>query len=114
MVYACIAPHGGEAIPSLSSKVERRKFAGTTAGLRRIAGQMKAAKPDTIVISTPHNLRLFRNIGVVISEYSSGKLSDGRGIVSLSMRARCDIEFAKALLSAAVEEKFPVVGGKIW
>jgi aromatic ring-opening dioxygenase LigB subunit len=60
---------------------------------------MKEARPDTIVIASPHNLRLQRHIGVVASEYSSGKVEEGRK--QIKMRARCDVDLAKKIVVAA-------------
>ncbi len=77
LVYACIAPHGGEIVPALAGD-KLRLFAPTRRGMRTLAHQMKEARPDTIVIASPHNLRLPRHIDVVLSENSSGKSSTAR------------------------------------
>jgi len=106
LVYACIAPHGGEVIPALSGK-KSALYSPTTKGMRTLAVQMRGARPDTIVIASPHNLRLQKHIGVVISEYSSGKLTAGRRQVKL--RARCDVELAKKIVAAAEGLALPVV-----
>ncbi len=71
LVYACIAPHGSEAIEQLATKAAVKKFLKTRNGLRGLASDVGKAKPDTIVIATPHNLRLFGKIGIVLSENSS-------------------------------------------
>lgn len=57
LAYACIAPHGGEVIPALASKLSARKFLETTRGMRVLAKGIRDSRPDTIVIATPHNLR---------------------------------------------------------
>ena len=106
LVYACIAPHGGEVIPALSGK-KSALYSPTTKGMRTLAVQMRESRPDTIVIASPHNLRLQKHIGVVISEYSSGKLTEGRKQVKL--RARCDVEFAKKIVAAAEGLALPIV-----
>src|SRR5712692_4933851 len=106
LVYACISPHGGEVIPALSGK-KSALYSPTTKGMRTLAVQIKEAQPDTIVIASPHNLRFQKHIGVVISEYSSGKLIAGRRQIRL--RARCDIELAKKIVAAAEGLALPVV-----
>lgn len=83
--------------------------------MRRLAREIKATKPDTIVLATPHNLRLAGKIGVVTAENSSGTLSTSlsaslRGAKRVRLRARCDVEFAKTLLAAAERRRLPVVG----
>jgi aromatic ring-opening dioxygenase LigB subunit len=106
LVYACIAPHGDEIIPGLSGK-RSAIFAPTTKGMRTLAAQMKETRPDTIVVASPHSLRLQKHIGVVISEYSSGKLTAGRK--QFKLRARCDVNLAKKFVEAAEEMTLPVV-----
>jgi aromatic ring-opening dioxygenase LigB subunit len=109
--YACIAPHGGEVIPELATKTTLRKFLKTREGMFRLAEEIKDAKPDTIVIATPHNLRLWRKIGIVISENSSGRLHGSRGSKrSVHLKVRCDQEFAKQLMNRAIGKGLPVVG----
>ena len=105
-MYACIAPHGGEVVPALAGK-RLDLFSPTRKGMRILAQNMKESKPDTIVVATPHNLRLQRHIGVVTSEYSSGKVTGGRK--EIKMRARCDVDFSKGVVEAAGQRGLPVV-----
>ena len=106
LVYACIAPHGGEIIPALSGK-KSALYSPTTKGMRTLAVQMREARPDTIVIASPHNLRLSKHIGVVISEYSSGQLTSRKRQIKL--HARCDVELARKIVAAAERLALPVV-----
>jgi aromatic ring-opening dioxygenase LigB subunit len=111
LVYACIAPHGSETIEQLASKRNRRKFQKTRNGLRKLAAEVGRAKPDTIVLATPHNLRLSKNIGVVLAENSTGTLqASPRNKRSVSLKTRCDVEFAKELLERSKKAKLPVIG----
>jgi aromatic ring-opening dioxygenase LigB subunit len=107
VVYACIAPHGDELIPRIAGK-NKGLAVESIKGMRRLASEMKNAKPDTIVIASPHNLRLTKKIGVVVAENSSGKVGS-RG-AEISLRAKCDVEFAQELLTASEEVNLPVVG----
>lgn len=107
LVYACIAPHGGEVIPALAGdKLEA--FAPTRKGMRVLAADVKKARPETIVIASPHNLRLHRHVGVITAENSSGTTAEGKRKVSL--RAKCDRRFAEKLVEAAERRGVPVVG----
>jgi aromatic ring-opening dioxygenase LigB subunit len=106
LVYACIAPHGGEIVPALAGK-KLQLFSPTRKGMRVLASAMKDAMPDTIVLASPHNLRLHKRIGVVTAEYSSGRVVEGRR--EIKMRARCDVELAEKLVEAAEREGLPVV-----
>jgi aromatic ring-opening dioxygenase LigB subunit len=106
LVYACIAPHGGEIVPALAGR-KAPIYAETTKAMRTIAREVGHASPDVIVVASPHNLRLQKHIGVVTSEFTSGKLAEGRREIKL--RARCDIEFANEVVAAAEGKGLPVV-----
>ncbi len=106
LVYACIAPHGGELIPSLAGR-KAALFSPTRKGMRALAAEIKKARPDTIVVASPHNLRLLKHIGVVVSEYTSGRVREGRHEVRL--RAKCDVEYARRAVEAAERRGLPVV-----
>jgi aromatic ring-opening dioxygenase LigB subunit len=107
LVYACVSPHGGETIPALAGS-KLKLFAPTRRGMSTLALRMKEARPETIVIASPHNLRLLKHIGVVVSENSSGRVAEGRKEVRL--RVKCDVEFAKDVLHMAERKGLPVVG----
>jgi aromatic ring-opening dioxygenase LigB subunit len=111
LVYACIAPHGSEAIPQLASKTNRKKFVKTRDGLLKLGAEVGRAKPDTIVLATPHNLKLWKNIGIILAENSTGTLqASPRNKRSISIKTRCDVEFAKELLERSKRAHLPVVG----
>jgi len=106
LVYACIAPHGGEIVPALAGK-KMKLFSPTRKGMRVLAAAMKEARPETIVLASPHNLRLHKHIAVIIAENSSGRTVEGRKEVRL--RAKCDVEFAIRLAEAGEAAGLPVV-----
>ncbi len=111
LVYACIAPHGSEAIAKLAGKSTVRKFQKTREGLRMLAKDVRKVRPDTIVIASPHNLKLWRKISVVTAENSTGTLqASPRDKRSVSLKVKCDAEFAMDLLQRATERNLPVIG----
>jgi aromatic ring-opening dioxygenase LigB subunit len=111
LLYACIAPHGSETIPQLASKSALPKFQKTMEGLHRLADEVRRVRPDAIVIASPHNLRLWRNIAVVTSENSTGTLqASPRNKNSVTVKAKCDRKFAIELLGAAKRRKLPAIG----
>lgn len=107
LVYSCIAPHGGEIIPSLAGKA-LKDFAVTRKGMRTLAAEMRVARPQTIVVASPHNLRMPKHLGVVISENTSGSLAEGGNEVRLT--AKCDLGFGAELIVEAEKMGLPVVG----
>jgi aromatic ring-opening dioxygenase LigB subunit len=109
LVYSCIAPHGGEIIPELASKSLLLKFDETRRCMRTLAKKIVSAGPHTIVIASPHNLRLVGKIAVVVTENCSGEL-EGSSKKSVSLSAKCDREFAQKILERSEQEKLPAVG----
>jgi len=109
LLYACIAPHGSETIRAITSKQKQQSFRVTEQGLRILASHIIRSRPDTIVIATPHSLRLWRQICVVTSQYSSGELR-GENRRSVRLVVKCDVEFSCQLLTKASKRGLPVVG----
>ena len=107
MVYACIAPHGGEIVPALAGD-KLGKFMETRKGMKMLAAEMKDARPDTIIVASPHNLRLHRHIGVVTAENSTGTAKEGRN--EIRYHAKCDMDLAHKLVDRAERRGVPVVG----
>ena len=93
-------------MPALAGS-KLRLFSPTRKGMRILAAAMKSANPQTIVIASPHNLRLRRHIGVVTAENSSGRVVEGRR--EIKMRAKCDSELAEKLALGGEEAGLPVV-----
>ena len=67
LVYGCIAPHGSEVVAELAGR-SLKAFEKSRKWMMALASAMNKARPDTIVIASPHNLRMPKHIGVVISE----------------------------------------------
>ena len=107
LVFACISPHGAEVIPELAGEM-LDDFAATREGMKKLVSLMKKQNPETIVLATPHNLRLEGNIGVVTSEFTEGALKANDKMVEL--RCVCDRKLARGILGKASELKLPVVG----
>ena len=106
VVFACIAPHGSEAIPELAGDMVQA-FSETRKGMEEMAKLFKRQEPTTIVLATPHSLRLEATIGVITSEYTEGTLEDNKGKVTL--RCECDRKLAKEVVENAKKLKLPVV-----
>lgn len=107
VVFACIAPHGSEVISELAGDMFEA-FGETRRGMEELASEMKQKKPETIVLATPHNLRLEGTIGVVTTEFTGGTLEANNNTVKL--RCKCDRQLAKQILENAKKQGLPVVG----
>src|SRR5215472_6744646 len=109
LVYSCIAPHGGEIIPRLASGTMLPKFDETRRAMMRIARRISQVKPNTVVLASPHNLRLVGKIAVVTTENSSGRLT-GSSKRSVFLHAICDKVFAEKIVRDSERKRLPVVG----
>ncbi len=107
IVFACIMPHGAEAIPQLAER-KQKAFSTTTHSMESIAAMMRKHSVDTVVIATPHNLRLKRNIGVITTEFTEGALRTENA--SVQIRFNCDRALAETVLEKAENAELPVVG----
>jgi len=107
--YACIMPHGGDIIPQLALRKTEHLFEKTRESVRKIAADIREARPHTIVVASPHNLRLQNNIAIVTTENSTGQLK-GAGGRKVSLALKCDREFAQELLKESTRKRLPVVG----
>jgi aromatic ring-opening dioxygenase LigB subunit len=107
IVFACIMPHGAEAIPQLVEH-KQKDFSEITRSMESIAAEMRRQHVDTVVIATPHNLRLKRNIGVITTEFTEGALHTENA--SVEIRLKCDRVLSQAILKEAEEADLPVVG----
>lgn len=107
VVFACIAPHGAEIIPKLAGD-NLEAFAETRRGMKELARLMKKNRPQTIILATPHNLRLEATIGVVTSEFTEGSLEANKKQVKL--RCQCDRHLAKEIVRKAKKSNLPIVG----
>jgi len=108
LLFACIAPHGGELIPTLAKRGEKG-FLKTRKAMRSLAITIAEKKPETIVVASPHNLRLFKKIAVVVAENSTGSLGDLRN-GKVTLKAACNVGLAWEILREAERRGLPVVG----
>lgn len=107
IVFACIAPHGAEEIPKLAGPMFEA-FAITRESMMKLAAMLNKTQPDSIVLATPHNLRLEKTIGVVTTEFAEGVLEENRKKVRL--RCECDRQLSRDILDKAKKARVSVVG----
>lgn len=107
LVYACIAPHGGSIIKEIAGE-ELEAFKPTRDAMEKLGEKMKGFKPDTIVIVTPHGLRVRGNACIYVSENCRGSLTENGATISADFK--CDRELAEQILSKAKEREISIVG----
>ncbi len=108
LVFAAIAPHGGLAIAEACSPEERELAKSTRAGMEELGRLFTAARPDAVVVATPHNVHIATAMGVVVSSRVAGRLSGAPASVSLDVPSSTELSWLvlESLLAADV----PAVG----
>lgn len=104
-VFACIAPHGGEIIPELGgTKPERMRL--TRDSMMKLGNKMHDAKPDTIIVLTPHGTRIDGYFSVSNSEKMYGFVEENDGFYELERYV--DRDLALAITKEAKEQNIPI------
>ncbi len=106
IIYACVAPHGYDIIDEIAGPM-RDKFLVTRQAMERLGQHMKRQSPDIHVVLTPHGTRIEGYTSIATNEFATGSLTQHGETVSLS--AKCDREFAFALLKRAKEQDLHVI-----
>ncbi len=99
IVYACIAPHGGHLLlgPDEPTPVPQCR-----AAMAEMEREMRAARPDTIAVLTPHGVHVEHRISLGVTERGRGEL-DG-----VSVDVATDRDLAAAWAYRAAEAGIPV------
>ena len=86
LVFACIAPHGSELIAELAGE-NLQRTAATRGAMEELGRRMEQARPETVVIITPHGVRVTGAVCVMTTERAIGTLEgeDGAGHVDIDM-----------------------------
>lgn len=108
LVFAAIAPHGDLAIPELCTSGTRDLAAATQAGMLGLEAGARAARPDLMVVLSPHNVHIEGAMAVVTSGRIAGALGEGDRRIDLDCVV--DRTFARRLLDGLATAGIPAVG----
>lgn len=107
LVYACIAPHGGEAVPSLGAPASGRA-AATQQAFRRLRSEAGEACVETWVVITPHGVRVDGTMAISDTERARADIAAaGPTGQPLRLEAVVDRELAQALAARSIERGVP-------
>jgi aromatic ring-opening dioxygenase LigB subunit len=96
IVFGAIAPHGPIAVREACMDEELELAAGTLAGFDELADRCAAARPEIVLVVTPHSVHVDGALAVVVSARMEGAAAgtDGRTIM-----LACEIDGALADLA---------------
>jgi AmmeMemoRadiSam system protein A len=95
IISAFAVPHPPVIVPSVG-KGDERPIAATTAAYQQVAREIVAAKPEVIVLTSPH-APLFRDaFHITVDPRLSGTMAQFRAFDE-EMTARCDVELARKI-----------------
>ncbi|HEX6487899.1 MAG TPA: hypothetical protein VF137_03355 [Candidatus Dormibacteraeota bacterium] len=108
VVFGAIAPHGSLAIPEACEPDEQHLAAATQRGMRELGRRFDDARPEAVVLYTPHNVHVEGTLAVISAARMEGSLAsweEGLGHVRLSVA--CDSELATAVREELREAGLP-------
>lgn len=104
-VFACMTPHGSEIIEELSlSNVSL--MARTRRSMERLGADMKAAKPDVLIVLTPHGTRVDGQFSIANCEHMYGVVEDNGATVTMDRAV--DRALAASIADTATGMGLPV------
>src|SRR5436305_616964 len=101
LVFACIAPHGSMIIPLLGEK-DAEKALATRSAMEELGRRVAAAKPETLVIVTPHGHRIDNCFSLLNNRRVQGTL--GPAPESSGNSFTLSFEVDRELNAAIIEE----------
>src|SRR5579864_6549879 len=108
LVFGAIAPHGGLAIAEACSPDERDLAVATRNGMEELGRLFAVARPDVVVVATPHNVHIASALGVIVSGRVAGGLPGSHPPIALDVPS--DTDLAWSILKAFAEAGLPATG----
>jgi len=108
LVFAAIAPHGGLAIAEACTPEERGLAAATRAGMQKLGRLFGAARPQAVVVATPHNVHIPGSMGVLVAGRVAGRLAGAPPSIALDVPT--ELTLARCLLKSLASAGVPAVG----
>jgi aromatic ring-opening dioxygenase LigB subunit len=72
LIFSCIAPHGGQVLPELAAGPEDAQV--TRLAMFELGARLEVLKPDTVVVLTPHGIRIDGMMCISVSERAAGDM----------------------------------------
>jgi aromatic ring-opening dioxygenase LigB subunit len=108
LVFAAIAPHGGIAIAEACTPDERSLATVTRKGMEELGRLFSAARPEAVIVATPHNVHISNALGVIVAGRVAGRLAGAPPSVALNVPSANGL--AWLVLEALAAAEVPSVG----
>ncbi len=108
IVFAAIAPHGTLAVPEAPAAAVDGADK-TQAAMEELSRRFAAARPDTTIVLTPHNVHVEGHFAVLVAGNAAGSLADWDA-PEVELAAPLDTELAGDVIGALRADGIPVVG----
>lgn len=105
LVFGCIAPHGGLTIAEIGG-AEGRKAGATRRAMEELGRRLTAARPETLVLVTPHGVRVDDTFSLLDTARVAGELGGPGGTVAVEFGV--DRPLNAAIVARAHEAGVPV------
>jgi aromatic ring-opening dioxygenase LigB subunit len=100
LVFACIAPHGGDVIAEIAGDMAPTTEA-TRQAMQEVGRRMQATHPDTVVVVTPHGVRVANAICIMTTERAYGMLAGAGGRIEAEFAV--DTDLAEQIAKRAIQ-----------
>ena len=108
LVFAAIAPHGSSAIPGAVEPAEDALARETQEAMAELQRRFEAARPQAVVVLSPHNVHVEGAMAVVTAGSLAGGLADW-GAPGITLRAEVDRDLAEQVKASLRAAGIPVV-----
>jgi aromatic ring-opening dioxygenase LigB subunit len=108
LVFGAIAPHGGLAVAEACTPDELELAQATRAGMGELGRAFTAARPDVVVVATPHNVHIAGAFAVVVAGRVAGSLEGTPQPVALDVPS--ETALAWLLLETLIADDLPALG----
>ena len=83
LVFGAIAPHGGLAVAEACTADELELAQATRAGMEELGRAFSAARPEVVIVVTPHNVHISGAFAVLVAGRVAGSLLNAVGLPEL-------------------------------
>ena len=108
LVFGAIAPHGGLAVAEACTPDELELAQATRAGMEELGRAFSAARPEVVIVATPHNVHISGAFAVLVAGRVAGSLEGTPQPVALDVPG--EPALAWLLLEILIASELPAVG----